>query len=89
MITVRMTQYWHDYHKQELRERFRSLKELEEWIFGQMCVDYSSAHGKDLLSFPECDVESHIYQISVQPDYRGCVYWIRQIEDDSSGIVLS
>ena len=32
MITVRMTQYWHDYHKQELRERFRSLKELEEWI---------------------------------------------------------
>lgn len=29
MITVRMSQYWNDYHKKELRERFRGLKELE------------------------------------------------------------
>lgn len=89
MIIVRMMQYWNDYHKKELREKFRGLKELEDWIFGQMRVDYSSAHGRDLLSFPECDVEKHIYQISIQPEYGGCVYWIKQIEEECSGIIFS
>ena len=89
MITVRMIQYWNDYRKKERREQFRGLKELEDWIFGQMCVDYSSEDGRGFLTFPECDVEKHIYQISVQPECGGCVYWIKQIEDDRSGIIFS
>ncbi len=32
MITVRMIQYWNDYHKKELRENFGNLKGLEDWI---------------------------------------------------------
>ena len=89
MIIARMVQYWNDYHKKELREQFRSLKELEDWIFGQMRVDYSSEYGRDFLNFPECDVEKHIYRISVQPECGGYVYWIKQIEDDRSGIIFS
>ena len=89
MITVRMIQYWNDYNKKELREQFRSLKELEDWIFGQMRVDYSSEHGRNLLSFPKCDVKDRIYEISVRTECGGCVYWIKQIEDDGSGIIFS
>ena len=89
MITVRMIQYWNDYNKKELREQFRSLKELEDWIFGQMRVDYSSEHGRNLLSFPKCDVKDRIYEISIRPECGGCVYWIKQIEDDGSGIIFS
>lgn len=89
MITVRMIQYWNDYHKKELREQFRDLKELEDWIFGQMRVDYSSEHGRNLLSFPKCDTERWIYQISVRPEYGGYVYWIKLIEDRDMGIVFS
>ena len=89
MITVRMIQYWNDYHKKEVMEHFKSLKELEDWIFGQMRVDYSSEHGAGLLSFPKCDVKDRIYRISVRPEYGGCVYWIKQIEDDGSGIIFS
>ena len=89
MITVRMIQYWNDYHKKEVRERFNGLAELEEWIFGQMRVDYSSEHGRNLLSFPRCDVEGNIYRISVQPEHGSYVYWIKQIEDDHSGILFS
>lgn len=89
MITVRMIQYWNDYHKKEIMERFQDLKELEEWIFGQMRVDYSSEHGRNLLSFPRCDVEGNIYRISVQPEHGSYVYWIKQIEEDHSGILFS
>lgn len=89
MITVRMIQYWNDYHKKELRENCKDLKELGDWIFNQMRVDYSSEHGKRLLSFPKCDTERGIYEISVMPEYGGCVFWIKQIEDDRSGILFS
>lgn len=89
MITVRMIQYWNDYHKRDLREQFRNLKELEDWIFGQMRMDYSSKAGANLLSFPECDAECRIYRISVRPEYGGYVYWIKLIEDRDIGIVFS
>lgn len=45
MIIVRMIQYWNDYHKKELREQFRSLKELADWIFDQMRADYTHLKG--------------------------------------------
>lgn len=89
MITVRMIQYWNDYHKREQREQFRDLKELEEWIFAQMRVDYSSGHGRNWLSFPRCDTECEIYQIPVRPEYGGYVYWIKLIEDGDIGIMFS
>jgi len=89
MITVRMIQYWNDYHKKELRERFGGLEELADWIFNQMRVDYTSERGKDLLSFPKCDTNDRIYEISVRPEYGGHVFWIKQIEDEDSGIIFS
>lgn len=89
MITVRMIQYWNDYHKKELKENFKGLRELEEWIFEQMRVNYSSEYGARLLSFPKCDVKDRIYRISVQPEYGSHVFWIKQIEDDYSGIIFS
>ena len=89
MIIVRMIKYWHDYQKRELQERFRDLDELANWIFGQMRVDYTSEHGRNLLSFPKCDADDSIYNISVRPEYGGYVFWIKQIEDEHSGIVFS
>ncbi len=89
MIKVRMIQYWNDYHKKEVKEHFNGLKELEEWIFGQMCVDYSSKHGSGLLFFPKCDVRERILRISVQPEHGSHVFWIKLIEDDYSGILFS
>lgn len=89
MILVRMTQYWNDFHKKEVKELFRDLKDLEEWIFGQMRVDYSSEQGRNQLSFPECDVEDRIYRISVQPDYGESVYCIELIQDTDRGIIFS
>lgn len=89
MITVRMIQYWNDYHKKELRERFGGLGELADWIFAQMRVDYTSESGKNMLSFPKCDTGSSIYEISVRPEYGGYVFWIKLIEDEDSGIIFS
>ncbi|MCM1500258.1 MAG: hypothetical protein NC124_17485 [Clostridium sp.] len=89
MITVRMIQYWNDYHKKELQERFRDLEELADWIFKQMKADYSSEHGRNLLSFPKCDTKDGIYEISVRPECGGHVFWIKQIEDECSGIIFS
>lgn len=89
MITVRMIQYWNDYHKKELRERFGCLEELADWIFDQMRADYTSGRGRDLLSFPMCDTDDRIYEISVRPEYGGCVFWIKQIEDENLGIIFS
>lgn len=60
MITVRMIQYWNDYHQSEVKEHFRNLKGLEEWILGQMCVDYSSRHGRDQCSNSKCKVRDRI-----------------------------
>ncbi len=89
MITVRMIQYWNDYHKKELRERFGGLGELADWIFDQMRVDYTSESGKNMLSFPKCDTGSSTYEISVRPEYGGYVFWIKLIEDENSGIIFS
>lgn len=89
MITVRMIQYWNDYHKKELRERFRDLEELADWIFNQMRVDYTSEHGRNLLSFPKCDTNDRIYKISVRPECGSYEFWIKQIEDEYSGIIFS
>ncbi len=88
MITVRMIQYWNDYHKKELQERFGDLEELADWIFNQMRVDYTSESGRDLLSFPKCDTNDRIYEISVRPERGGYVFWIKQIEDENSGIIF-
>lgn len=89
MITVRMIQYWNDYHKRELEERFRDLEELADWIFRRMRTDYTSEYGRNLLSFPKCDVTDKIYAISVMPEYGSYEFWIKQIEDEHSGIVFS
>ena len=89
MITVRMIQYWNDYHKKELRERFRDLEELADWIFNQMRVDYTSEHGRNLLSFPKCDTAERTYQISVSPESGAYVFWVKLIEDEYSGIIFS
>lgn len=89
MITARMIQYWNDCHKKELRERFGGLGELEDWIFDQMRVDYTSEAGKNMLSFPKCDTGSSIHEISVRPEYGGYVFSIRLIEDGDSGIIFS
>lgn len=89
MITVRMIQYWNDYHKKELRKRFGGLGELEDWIFDQMRVNYTSESGKDMLSFPKCDTRNRIHEISVRPEYGGYVFWIKLIEDGDSGIIFS
>ncbi|MCM1221619.1 MAG: hypothetical protein NC548_44790 [Lachnospiraceae bacterium] len=89
MITVRMIQYWNDYHKKELREHFGSLEGLEEWIFDQMRVDYASEQGRGYLSFPRCDTSDRIYRISVRPERGGHVFWIKMIEDEESGIIFS
>lgn len=89
MITVRMIQYWNDYHKKELRERFRSLDELADWIFNQMRADYTSERGKYLLSFPKCDTDKGIYRISVMPEYGEYEFWINQIEEEDAGIIFS
>lgn len=89
MIIVRMIQYWNDYHKKELRERFGGLEELADWIFNQMRVDYTSESGRDLLSFPKCDTNDRIYEISVRPERGSYVFWIKQIEDENSGIIFS
>lgn len=89
MITVRMLQYWNNYHKNELQEWFRDLEELADWIFGKMKTDYTSEHGRGLLSFHKCDADEHIYEISVRPEYGGYVFWINLIQDEYSGIVFS
>lgn len=89
MITVRMIQYWNDYHKKELRECFGNLKGLEEWIFEQMRVNYAAEWGKDYLSFPKCDTCDRIYEISVRPEQGGYVFWIKMIEDEELGIIFS
>lgn len=89
MIKARMIQYWNDYHKKELEERFKDLEELADWIFHQMRANYASEQGKDLLSFPKCDTDDRIYEISVRPEYGGYVFWIKQIEDEHSGIIFS
>lgn len=89
MLTVRIIQYWNDYHKKELKEQFKDLEELADWIFNQMRVDYSSEHGENLLSFPKCDIRDRIYEISVRPECGGYVFWIKQIEDEYSGILFS
>ena len=89
MIRVRIIQYWNDNHKNELEERFRDLEELADWMFSRMRVDYTSEYGRNLLSFPKCDVDERIYSISVRPDYGSYVFWIKQIEDEHSGIIFS
>lgn len=89
MITVRIIQYWNDYHKKGLRERFENLAALADWIFSQMQVDYSQKNGRDFLSFPRCRTVTEIYEISVRPNYGGHVFWIKQIEDDYRGILFS
>lgn len=89
MLSVRIIQYWNDYHKIEMREEFADLNGLADWIFGQMRADYSTGSGKRLLSFPKCSTCSSIYEISVRPDYGSPSFLIGQIEDDRSGILFS
>ena len=72
-----------------MKEHFRNLKELEEWILGQMCVDYSSGYGAGLLSFPKCDEKDRLYEISVTTEYGKYVFWIKMIKDDYLGIISS
>lgn len=86
MLTVRMIQYWNDYHKKEQKEQFENLDRLADWIFEQMRVDYSSEYGRNLLCFPS---EDQIHRISVQPEYGSYVYWIGLIQDSNSGIIFS
>lgn len=89
LITVRMIYYWNDFCRKEKKERFGSLDELADWIFGQMQTDYSGKDGRESLSFPKCSNSEDIYEITMIPERGGITIWIKLIEDDSLGIVFS
>lgn len=89
MITIKMIEYWNDYHKKERRERFADLDALADWIFGQMQVNYSDKDGSFALWFPKCDDIRWLSYIKVIPEYNGPSLWIKQIEDDSRRILFS
>ncbi len=89
MITIRMIEYWNDYNQRERKEKFQSLDALADWIFGQMCVNYSDPYGSHALSFPSCKDERNIYQISIMPTATEQTLWIKLIGDDNRGILFS
>lgn len=89
MITIRMIEYWNDYNQRERKEKFQSLDALADWIFGQMCVNYSDPYGSHALSFPSCKDERNIYRISMMPTATEQTLWIKLIGDDSRGILFS
>ena len=39
MLRIYYEEYYNDYHRKELNRSFSTLKELENWIFGQMQQD--------------------------------------------------
>ena len=89
MITIRMIEDWNDYNQRERKEKFQSLDALADWIFGQMCVNYSDPYGSHALSFPSCKDERNIYQISIMPTATEQTLWIKLIGDDNRGILFS
>ena len=89
MITIRMIEYWNDYNQRERKEKFQSLDALADWIFGQMCVNYSDPYGSHALSFPSCKDERNIYQISIMPTATEQTLWIKLIGDDNRGVLFS
>ncbi len=54
-----------------------------------MRVNYADEQGRDFLSFPKCDTNDRIYEISARPERGGYVFWIKLIEDEESGIIFS
>ncbi len=84
-----MIEYWNDYNQRERKEKFQSLDALADWIFGQMCVNYSDPYGSHALSFPSCKDERNIYQISIMPTATEQTLWIKLIGDDNRGILFS
>lgn len=89
MITAKITEYRNDYNQHERRERFQDLDAFADWIFGQMQVNYSDKDGSFALWFPKCDDIRWLSYIKVIPEYNGPSLWIKQIEDDSRGILFS
>lgn len=89
---IKYENYWNDYKRETGDEDFRSLYELETWIFGQMQTDYS----KDpyLMYFPTPEILKKIGcedapgRIEFTP-VRGKNVWIHMITDGSGGIIFS
>lgn len=88
MIRVFYEKYWNDFIRKSEEKSFEDLKEVEEWIFGQMQQPYKNA-----MSFPtpaKCE-RIHAngpWEIEFTPSFNGPNFWIHQIEN-SNGIIFS
>lgn len=74
MITIEYETYICDYARKFYTKRFATLKELEDWIFGQMkrpCNDDFA------MWFPRKDAIGHIIFV---PERNGAKYWIHKID---------
>lgn len=85
MITAKIVKYYNDYNQKAFDKTFENLDELADWIFDQMQLDYTKKPGCDFLTFPT-DRFGKWYEISVQPNYGGYVYWIHEIDSESGTI---
>lgn len=86
MILVKCEEYYNDYYRKSMEKRFGDLKELEDWIFGQMKQDYSDKKtGWLAISFPVYDEPS---TLEFKPERGGPHYWIHQISNEN-GIIFT
>lgn len=88
MITVYYEVYYNDFIRKNKENRFAGLKELEEWMFGQMQQNYEKA-----MAFPTPKKCERIHatgpwEIEFTPTYSGPIFWIHQIKN-SNGIMFS
>lgn len=84
MIKIQYEAYNTDYDKKFYEKTFRSLTELEDWIFGQMKRPYDRENNWCAMFFPQ----SSPSQIIFTPVWRGTTYYIHMIENDL-GIIFS
>ena len=85
MLRIYYEEYYNDYHRKDLNRSFSTLKELENWIFGQMQQDYSDKeNGWTKMYFPRKEPT----QFEFTPKRGGPSIWIHRI-DNEHGIVFS
>lgn len=86
MIEVKYERYWNDFYRKSETKHFPSLRELEEWIFGQMQQDYTEK--QFVMSFPTPKAAERIsvrgpWSIEFKPVWGEETFWIHQISDGS------